>query len=95
MQVFQWEHTAQKRQIKDSLITALKNFEPKRWILCIPANLGTSGQLWFQGLQKEYADRVVIQLSKPASVRIVLETRAPVELFFHRFTPPPLEKTAR
>jgi hypothetical protein len=76
-------HSAQKRQIKHSLVTALKNFKPRRWILCISANLTTSGQLWFQGLQKEYAGRVSVELFQASDIEYELSLRRTIlDAFF-------------
>ena len=45
---------SQKAQIRDSLRTAIQNFKPAIWILCLNMNLDTKVHRWFQKLQKSY-----------------------------------------
>lgn len=53
---------SQKEQIKHSLRTALKNFRPAFWILCLSVDLDPKTHRWFQKLKKSYESRVNIGL---------------------------------
>jgi hypothetical protein len=46
---------SQKRQIKESQREAIKNVQPRLWILCLNLNLDTEAARWFQRLQESYA----------------------------------------
>jgi len=48
---------SQKRQIKESLRDAIKNVQPKLWILCLNLNLDTKAARWFQRLQESYVNQ--------------------------------------
>jgi hypothetical protein len=48
---------SQKRQIKESLRDAIKNVQPKLWILCLNLNLDTKAARWFKRLQESYANQ--------------------------------------
>jgi hypothetical protein len=48
---------SQKGQIKESLRDAIKNVQPRLWILCLNLNLDTKAARWFQRLQQSYANQ--------------------------------------
>jgi len=58
----------QKKQVKKSLDDAIENFKPEKWILVLSIELDTSGQEWFQQLQKDYADKTSIGLFQASDI---------------------------
>jgi len=51
---------SQKQQIRESLRTALKNFSPAHWILCLTVDLDEKASRWFEKLKTSNAGRVNI-----------------------------------
>lgn len=51
---------SQKGQIRESLNTALRNFTPKKWILCLSVNLDAKASRWWEGFKKSHSDEVTI-----------------------------------
>src|SRR5271166_5950307 len=58
----------QKKQVKKSLDDAIENFKPEKWILVLSIDLDTSGQEWFQQLQKDYADKTSVGLFQASDI---------------------------
>lgn len=74
---------AQKRQVTDSLQTALRNFRPRRWVLCVPVDLRTPAHQWFQDLTQKYASQVLIELFQGSDIENELVYRKNIrEAFF-------------
>jgi len=59
---------SQKQQIRDSLKIALRNFQPKKWILCLSTDMQTKDHRWFQRLQGSYASKVQIGLMTASDI---------------------------
>lgn len=80
---FDYVRAAQKKQIRDSLGTALKNYKPRNWVLCVSIDLNARGHEWFQELQREFADRVNVELVQASDIlnEIVLR-RTIIDEFF-------------
>jgi hypothetical protein len=53
---------AQKKQVKKSLRSALKNFRPALWTLCVPVKLTINAHHWFQEQTLAHRDQVKIEL---------------------------------
>lgn len=74
---------AQKKQIKKSLKTALQNFTPAVWTLCVPIKLTVSAHSWFQELTKAHSTTVGIELfDAPAIVRELIFRDQIRDVFF-------------
>jgi hypothetical protein len=52
----------QKKQVKHSLKTALKSFDPALWTLCVPINLDINAHCWFQKLIRAHSSKLKIEL---------------------------------
>jgi hypothetical protein len=50
---------SQKEQIRESLRTALRNFSPSYWILCLSVDLDPKASRWFEKFKASYAEKVV------------------------------------
>jgi hypothetical protein len=73
----------QKTQIKHSLRTAIQNFQPKRWVLCVPIDLNVNAHTWFQRLRREYQGRADLGLFQASQiVRELLHRRNIRNMFF-------------
>jgi hypothetical protein len=74
---------SQRRKVVESLDTAIKNFAPRRWTLMVPIDLNSKEHEWFQGLQADYADKVLIELFQATDfVRELIPRRNIREAFF-------------
>ena len=74
---------SQKEQIESSLANALKNFSPKRWILCTSVDLSIKAHSWFQKLQESNRAQVEIGLYSASDIEHELIHRAALrEAFF-------------
>ncbi|MCU1272396.1 MAG: hypothetical protein JWN74_3690 [Acidobacteriaceae bacterium] len=51
---------SQRAKIRESLRTALKNFSPSFWVLCLSVDMDTKARRWFERLQKSYESKVKI-----------------------------------
>ena len=61
----------QKKQIKASLIRALRNYRPKQWILSIPVELDIGAHEWFERLKRDYS--ATVRIGSFGGTRIALE----------------------
>lgn len=59
---------SQKGQIRDSLKTAVKNFAPRRWILCLSVAMDIRVHKWFQKLTNSYAGRTTLGLMSAGDI---------------------------
>lgn len=59
---------SQKDQIRNSLKEAVKNFAPRRWILCINVDMDIHASKWFQKLTKSYAGKTVLGLMQAGDI---------------------------
>lgn len=63
--IWQYKHfpdgigKSQKKQIRESLKTAVKNYKPKKWTLVLPCNLDEGAQKWFEKQRTEFAKQGV------------------------------------
>lgn len=74
---------SQKAQIKKSLRTALKNFSPAFWILCLSVDMDVKARRWFEKLKQSYESRVRISdLSSSEIVNEVIHRRSLRNHFF-------------
>ena len=73
---------AQKKQIKKSLRTALNNFRPSLWTLCIPVDLDINAHSWFQNLARSHAAKVKIELFDASMIVKELIFRRPIRNVF-------------
>lgn len=69
---------SQREQIKKSLRTALKNFRPKSWVLCLPVDLDIRVHRWFDRLRESYKDRVAIGLFQGSDIEAHLVCNRPL-----------------
>ncbi len=51
---------SQKKQIRKSLQTALKNFSPSVWVLCLSVDLDIRASRWFERFKESNEQRVTI-----------------------------------
>lgn len=58
----------QRRQIEKSFETALRNYRPKRWILCLSVDLDPNGRDWFEKLQRKHEPEVEIDLIQGSDI---------------------------
>ena len=74
---------SQKSQIRESLKQALKQFKPRRWILCLSVDLNEKATAWFQKFQHSRRNTVEIGLfDASAIVHELLHNRAVRERYF-------------
>lgn len=74
---------SQKQQIRESLNEALKNYTPKRWILCIPIDMEAPSTRWFQRLAESRAQATEVKLYTANDIiRELLYRHAIREAFF-------------
>ena len=59
---FQRVGESQKGQIRESLSTALKNFAPRAWILCLSVDMDSKATRWFERLKASLAVKVNVGL---------------------------------
>lgn len=59
---------SQKQQIRDSLKAAVKNFAPRRWILCINIDMDIQAHKWFQRLTRSYAGEMALGLMQAGHI---------------------------
>lgn len=63
--IWQYKHfpdgigESQKKQIRKSLKTAVKNYKPKKWTLVVPCNMDEGAQKWFEKQRVEFAKQGV------------------------------------
>jgi hypothetical protein len=67
---FDYVRQAQKKQIRKSLETALRHYQPLRWVLCTTVNLTAKNHEWFQSFQQEYSERTVVELMQGSDIWI-------------------------
>lgn len=72
----------QKKQIKKSLKTTLKNFRPALWTLCAPINLDINAHSWFQKMAQAHSERVKIELFDASMIAKELIFRRPIRNTF-------------
>lgn len=66
----------QRRQVAESLGTAIQNFAPKRWTLMVPIDLSTKEHEWFQKMQSDYSGKTSIELFQASDfVRELIQRR--------------------
>jgi hypothetical protein len=62
---------SQKQKIRESFDTALKNFQPSRWVLCLSVDMDLASMRWFQKYASSKRNQVEIALWQASD--IVLE----------------------
>jgi hypothetical protein len=62
---------SQKGQIRESLNTALRNFKPINWILCLSVNLDSKASRWWEDYKKSKAD--IVKIGEMFASQIVAE----------------------
>ena len=85
---------AQKKQVKKSLRSALKNFRPALWTLCVPVKLTINAHHWFQEqtlalLRKLDPETSISTPVPPASFIAVRSIHIPRNLYPHARNPYP------
>lgn len=73
----------QRPQVTDSLRTAMKHFTPSNWILVVSVDLDTKTHVWFQKLQRAYAQSTGVGLFEGSDiVRELIHRRSIRDAFF-------------
>ncbi len=77
-----------KRQIEDSLRTAIKHVQPTKWVLCIPKALTPAEHRWWQELALSCKSSVELTLWDEVALRqrILLHPTIAEEFFPQKFT---------
>ena len=72
----------QTKQIRKSLKSAISNFDPGLWTLCVPVNLDIRAHSWFQKLVQEHSSRRKIELFGASAIVKELIFRKPIRTAF-------------
>ncbi len=72
----------QKRQIKKSLKTAVSQFSPREWTLCVPIKLDINAHSWFQKLAKQHTSVKIELFDGPMIVRELIFRPTIRDFFF-------------
>jgi hypothetical protein len=74
---------SQRNQIRESLKTAINNFHPRRWVLCINVDMDVHAHSWFQKLTKSRKSDVEVGIMQGSDIVSELAHRKAIsELFF-------------
>ncbi|MFZ3343414.1 MAG: hypothetical protein WA609_11155 [Terriglobales bacterium] len=73
---------AQKKQIKKSLKTALSQFSPREWTLCVPIRLDINAHSWFQKLAQQHTNVKIELFDAPLIVKELIFRPTIRDFFF-------------
>jgi len=65
----------QRQKVKDSLKAAVKNYNPRNWILVLPIDLDDKQHVWYEKLKQAYSGKVTLGLFQGTDIVRLPDTR--------------------